>query len=118
MLKILRPTLALPRIFSRRIQRPPLEYVRRRDRGAIVASGVKFGDIQINDVNIDEVGIRLFGVDVFVRRWFTSDVPHEVSAFIPRAEVEFKQGFLRKTVKMTLNSITIVHAPRFPPTRP
>lgn len=116
LLKISRP--ALPRIFSRRTPSTPLEYVRRREKGAVVPSGVRFGDVQISNVNIDEVGIQLFGADVFVRRWFTSDVPHEVSAFIPRAEIEVKQGFLRKIIKMTLNSITIVHAPRFPPTRP
>ncbi|MFZ5596269.1 MAG: hypothetical protein ACOY31_04570 [Bacillota bacterium] len=38
------------------------------------------------------------------------DVPHEVSVFVPRAEIRFKE----QETEFIYNSITIVHAPRHP----
>jgi hypothetical protein len=114
-LRIPRPRL--PHFLLRLPSLVPIRLNKLRDKGdAIVPSGIKAGRVEISDINLDEVRIGLCGVEVFVRRWITTGVPHEVSAFIPRAEIEVKRSPFRKVTKMTLNSITIVHAPRFPPT--
>ncbi len=62
--------------------------------------------------------IEIDGVTVRVKRKLTLSVPHEVSAFIPRAEIRrrtYQDGQLAFEEEMILNSITIVHAPRHSP---
>jgi len=65
----------------------------------------------------DFVEIDIDGVKIRVRRKLNLNVPHEVSAFIPRAEIRrrtYQAGQLAFEEEMILNSITIVHAPRHP----
>ena len=66
--------------------------------------------------NKDEIYLSLDGLEIVVNRYFAYDNPHEVSVFVPRAE-------LRKTIKennkieeteILLNSITVVHSPQRP----
>ena len=64
---------------------------------------------------LDEVGISLSELTLFMRRWFTSDLPHEVSVVIPHAEVRIRKGRGTQETEIVLESITVVHSPRFPP---
>lgn len=64
---------------------------------------------------LDEVSLALNELTIFMRRWFTSDLPHEVSVLIPRAEVHIRKGRGTEETDITLESITVVHSPRFPP---
>lgn len=69
-------------------------------------------------VTLDEVRISLSEFNMSMSRWFTSDLPHEVSVFVPRAEVRIRKGRGVQETEITLDSITIVHAPRHPPAKP
>lgn len=67
--------------------------------------------------NFDEVEIRLEDTCLRLRRWLALDLPHEVSAYVPRAEIRhrrFADGKLVAEDEIILNSLTIVHAPRHP----
>lgn len=67
--------------------------------------------------NLDEAEISLFGVDMVLKRKFYLETPHEVSLFIPRAEIRqttYEGTNKRTESEMILNSITIVHAPMRP----
>ncbi len=66
----------------------------------------------------DETTINIAGVKMKVSRFSTLDVPHEVTAVIPRVELRiwrYKDGKLVEIEESILNSVTIVHAPRHPP---
>ncbi|MGE5592399.1 MAG: hypothetical protein ACM3X3_01790 [Betaproteobacteria bacterium] len=65
-------------------------------------------------VTLDEVGVGLGELNMSMRRWFTSDLPHEVSVYIPRAEVRIRKSRGVQETEMVLESITIVHSPRLP----
>ncbi|HHV63152.1 MAG TPA: hypothetical protein GXX51_11010 [Firmicutes bacterium] len=67
--------------------------------------------------NMDEISVHLNGLEIFMQRWYTYDVPHEVSVFIPKAEVRTRRNRGTEETEIILNSITVVHAPRFPPRR-
>jgi hypothetical protein len=54
----------------------------------------------------DEIKLNLCGLNLFVKRETTSDVPAELSVIVPR--VEYDQQ------KIIISSITIVIAPRHP----
>ena len=71
-------------------------------------------------VTLDEIGVSLGELDMSMRRWFTSDLPHEVSVFIPHAEVRIRKSRGFQETEMVLESITVVHSPRLPakPPRP
>lgn len=67
--------------------------------------------------NMDEAEISLFGLDMILKRKFYLDTPHEVSLFVPRAEIRqttYEGENKRTETEMILNSITIVHAPMHP----
>lgn len=69
----------------------------------------------------DEVKIQIGHVVMEMTRKFSLPWPHEVSAYIPRAEIRrrtYREGHLACEEEMILNSLTIVHAPRHPPERP
>lgn len=68
-------------------------------------------------LQVDEVEIEIEGVTMRLRRKVNLDVPYEVSAFIPRAEIRrrsYEGGQLAHEEEILLNGITIVHAPRYP----
>ena len=77
----------------------------------------KNGLLQIKQANVDEAEISLFGLDMVLKRKIFLDTPHEVSLFVPRAEIRqttYDGPEKRTETEMILNSITIVHAPRHP----
>jgi hypothetical protein len=77
----------------------------------------KKGLLQTKGANMDEAKISLFGLDMVLKRKFYLDTPHEVSLFVPRAEIRqttYDGPEKRTETEMILNSITIVHAPRHP----
>nr|WP_245526690.1 hypothetical protein [Acetohalobium arabaticum] len=51
-----------------------------------------------------------------MERCFAYDKPHEVSVFVPRAELRKKMDDGEKTeeIEILLNSITVVHSPQRP----
>lgn len=66
----------------------------------------------------DEITINIMGITMRVSRFSTLPVPSEVTAIIPRVELRiwrYKDGKLVEIEEKTLNSVTIVHAPRHPP---
>lgn len=66
----------------------------------------------------DEIEIHIDNVVMRVVRRTNLPWPHEVSAFIPRAEIRrrrYQDGKLVSEDEMILNSLTIVHAPLHPP---
>lgn len=65
-------------------------------------------------VTLDEVGVALGELNMSMRRWFTSSLPHEVSVFIPHAEVRIRKSRGVQETELVLESITIVHSPRLP----
>jgi len=69
-------------------------------------------------VTLDEVCVSLGALNMSMRRWFTSVFPHEVSVFVPHAELRIRKGRGVQETEITLDSITIVHAPRHPPAKP
>lgn len=74
--------------------------------------------VRYQPVTLDEVCISLSELDMSMRRWFTSDLPHEVSVFVPHAEVRIRKSRGVQETELVLESITIVHTPRYPPERP
>lgn len=64
----------------------------------------------------DKVHLKLNGLSIDMTREIGLSVPHEVSVFVPRAEIRRKwQGQQLVEDTVILNSITIVHAPRHVP---
>ncbi len=64
----------------------------------------------------DDIHLKLNGLHIDFSREIGLSVPHEVSVYVPRAEIRRKwedQTLVEDTV--VLNSITIVHAPRHVP---
>lgn len=77
----------------------------------------KNGCLQPKQPNVDEAEISLLGLDMILKRKFYIDTPHEISLFVPRAEIRqttYEGADKRTETEMILNSITIVHAPRHP----
>ncbi|MGI9861411.1 hypothetical protein SDD30_08515 [Moorella naiadis] len=69
--------------------------------------------------NTDEVELQVDSAVIHVIRRLTYDLPHEVSAFIPRAEIRrrrYENGRLAWEEEVILNSLTVVHSPQRPPT--
>jgi hypothetical protein len=69
------------------------------------------------EANWDEVAIRVGEVCLLLRRRIVRDLPHEVSAYVPRAEIRHRRyadGKLVAEEEIVVNSLTIVHAPRHP----
>lgn len=66
--------------------------------------------------NKDEIHLDLDGLEIDMERCFAYDKPHEVSVFVPRAELrkKVKKGEEVEEVEILLNSITIVHSPQRP----
>lgn len=66
--------------------------------------------------NKDEIHLKLDGLEIFLERCFAYDKPHEVSIFIPRAELRKKitKGDQIEEIEVLLNSITVVHSPQRP----
>lgn len=71
----------------------------------------------------DKVELSLAGLKITMKRETNPDTPHEVSVFVPRAEIRKTcphgtacppEGCPDCTVEILLNSITIVHSPRHP----
>ncbi|BCV20129.1 hypothetical protein [Moorella sp. Hama-1] len=70
-------------------------------------------------VNTDEVELHVDSAVIRVIRRLTYNLPHEVSAFIPRAEIRrrrYENGQLAWEEEVILNSLTVVHSPQRPPT--
>ncbi|MBC7325101.1 MAG: hypothetical protein H5T99_07290 [Moorella sp. (in: Bacteria)] len=69
--------------------------------------------------NTDEVELHVDNAVIRLIRRLTYDLPHEVSAFIPRAEIRrrrYENGQLAWEEEIILNSLTVVHSPQRPPT--
>ena len=69
------------------------------------------------DLQVDEVEIQIGGVIMKVTRRLTLDIPHEITAIIPKLEIrqrKYDNGQLASEDEMILDSITLVHAPRPP----
>lgn len=68
--------------------------------------------------NQDKIYLNLDGLEISVDRCFAYDKPHEVSVFVPRAELrkKIKDGEQSEEIEILLNSITIVHSPQRPAT--
>lgn len=66
--------------------------------------------------NNDEIYLNLDGLEIMVNRCFAYDKPHEVSVFVPRAELRktIQEGDKVEEIEVLLNSITIVHSPQRP----
>lgn len=69
-----------------------------------------------NCQNKDVIHLTLDGLDIFLERCFSYDTPHEVSIFVPRAELrkKVKEGEVEEEIEILLNSITVVHSPQRP----
>ncbi|QGP92180.1 hypothetical protein MGLY_15440 [Neomoorella glycerini] len=70
-------------------------------------------------LNTDEVELHVDNAVIRVIRRLTYNLPHEVSAFIPRAEIRrrrYENGQLVWEEEVILNSLTVVHSPQRPPT--
>ena len=84
----------------------------------IRAKPEKTVSLQLEQANIDNVEISLCGLDMLLKRKFYSGTPpHEVSLYVPRAEIRrttYEGTDKRTETEIILNSITIVHAPRHP----
>lgn len=66
--------------------------------------------------NKDEIHLNLDGLEIFLERCFAYDKPHEVSIFVPRAELRktVTEGDQVEEIEILLNSITVVHSPQRP----
>ncbi|WP_406677558.1 hypothetical protein [Moorella sp. ACPs] len=70
-------------------------------------------------LNIDAVELHVDNAVIRIIRRLVYDLPHEVSAFIPRAEIRrrrYENGQLAWEEEVILNSLTVVHSPQRPPT--
>lgn len=66
--------------------------------------------------NQDQVQLELAGLEIYLKRCFAYDLPHEVTVVVPRAEIrkrKNKEENIEET-EIILNSITIVHSPQRP----
>ena len=66
--------------------------------------------------NQDQVQLELAGLEIYLKRCFSYDLPHEVTIVVPRAEIrkrKNKDENIEET-EIILNSITIVHSPQRP----
>lgn len=59
----------------------------------------------------DTIELTLPMLTITLTRRLNIDVPHEVSIIVPRAEMRFKN----QETELIYSSITVVHAPRHPP---
>jgi len=66
--------------------------------------------------NKDEIMLNLDGLEIYLERCFAYDMPHEVSIFVPRAELRktVQTGDHTEEIEILLNSITVVHSPQRP----
>ena len=66
--------------------------------------------------NEDQIHLDLDGLEIDLERCFNYDRPHEVSIFVPRAELRTKieEADKVKETEILLNSITVVHSPYRP----
>jgi hypothetical protein len=69
--------------------------------------------------NKDEIHLELDGLEIDLERCFAYDKPHEVSVFVPRAELRkiVEKNGTREETEILLNSITVVHSPQRPSER-
>ncbi|MDN5344124.1 MAG: hypothetical protein PWQ18_235 [Clostridia bacterium] len=70
-------------------------------------------------LNTDEVELHVDDAVIRVIRRLTYNLPHEVSAFIPRVEIRrrrYANGQLAWEEEVILNSLTVVHSPQRPST--
>ncbi|HHW26055.1 MAG TPA: hypothetical protein GXX23_01795 [Firmicutes bacterium] len=67
----------------------------------------------------DAVEVRLDDLVISVARATSSTLPHEITVVVPRAEIyrRYEDGKLAET-RIVYSSVTVSHAPRFPPTQP
>jgi hypothetical protein len=95
--------------FIARLFRPRWHVVEWKSRGR---AGQSQGATDVVEVRLDDLAISLF-------RTASSTLPHEVTVVIPRAEVvkRYEEGRLAET-RLVYSSITVSHAPRFPPEGP
>ncbi|HHY47256.1 MAG TPA: hypothetical protein GX506_08180 [Firmicutes bacterium] len=85
-------------------------------RNSAKAPGLESGaGLKCCPTTLDEIGVSLSELNLILRRWFTSDLPHEVSVVIPHAEVRIRKGRGTQETEIVLESITVIHSPRFPP---
>lgn len=61
-------------------------------------------------VQEDSITLSLPMLDISLTRKLNTDVPHEVSIIVPRAEIRYNDG----SAEWIYSSITVVHAPRHP----
>ncbi|ACL69168.1 hypothetical protein [Halothermothrix orenii] len=66
--------------------------------------------------NQDKIHLNLDGLSIYMERCFEYDKPHEVSVFVPRAELRKRitRGDEVEEIEILLNSITVVHSPQRP----
>ncbi|WP_418791349.1 hypothetical protein [Phosphitispora sp. TUW77] len=69
---------------------------------------------------LDEASVNIFGINAKLVRKTSVPIPHEVSIFIPRLEInkKFIEGNKCTETTLVLNSLTIVSAPRHEPLGP
>lgn len=63
----------------------------------------------------DRIHLTLNGLSIGLERRLCRCLPHEVTIVVPRAEIKVVEENGRREVTVTMNSITVAHAPRFPP---
>lgn len=72
------------------------------------------GILSVKSANEDNITFDLCDLNVTLTRFISIDVPHEVSIYVPRAEIRktLRTGNDKEyTSEVILNSITIVHSP-------
>ena len=65
----------------------------------------------------DRILLALDGLVIGLERKLNNGPPHEVTIVVPRAEIRVVEQDGRREVQVVMNSITIAHSPRFPPSR-
>lgn len=73
-------------------------------------AATKAGRGQCKSVQEDTIEVALPLLSIKLTRRLSTDVPHEVSVIVPRAEMRFGE----QEIELVYSSITIVHAPRHP----
>lgn len=66
--------------------------------------------VQCPAVQEDSITLSLPMLEITLTRKLNTDVPHEVSIIVPRAEIRCGEG----SAEWIYSSITVVHAPRHP----